>query len=135
VPSYKTRLRGLNGSPFGAGDTAVVNSGNRPVSIVALTLLGSLWAAAAGDAYEDGTEAMYFAPEVAAQFPAGVECGESMQFERIRLTGGAAMVDFDWKPHTGELSFHMSASAARVMLPERFLTAAAVSPGPSCESR
>jgi hypothetical protein len=135
VPSYKTRLRGLSGRPRGAGDTAVVNSGNRSVSIVALTLLGSLCAAAAGDAYEDGTEAMYFAPEVTARLPAGAECADSMQFERIHLTGGGAMVDFDWKPHTGELSFHVRASTARVTLPERFLTAASVSPVPSCESR
>jgi hypothetical protein len=105
------------------------------VSIAALTLLGSLWAEAAGDAFEDGTEAMYFAPEVTARSPAGAECGDSMQFERIHLTGGGAMVDFDWEPQTGELSFHARASTARVTLPERFLTAASVSPVPSCESR
>jgi hypothetical protein len=135
VSSYKTLLRVPNGRPRQARETAAVYTGNRTVTIAALVLLGSMWAMAAGDAHEDGTEAMYFEPGIADHPAAGLQCGDPVNFERIQHTGGAPLLDFKWTAETGELSFRTRTAMAGVTLPERFVNAASVPPAVNCESR
>jgi hypothetical protein len=111
-----------------------VTSGNRSVSVAAFTLLGSLWAVAAGEAHEDGTEAMYLAPVFAAEAVGDAQqCGNRVRFERIQLTSHGRPVDFEWNPRSGELSFSLRTATAGVTLPERFVSAASVPAAPSCE--
>jgi hypothetical protein len=112
-----------------------VYTGKQRVSIFAVGLLSSLWAMGAGDAHEDGTEAMYFAPAFAGRLATGLQCGDPLNFERIQHTGGGPLVDFEWRAETGELSFRTRTALAGVTLPERFVTAASDSPAASCESR
>jgi hypothetical protein len=110
-----------------------VTSGNPSASVAAFALLGSLWAVAAGDAHEDGTEAMYFTPAVAADTFGDAQCGERLRFEKIQFASHGRPVDFEWNPRSGELSFSLRTATAGVTLPERFVSAASVPAAPSCE--
>jgi hypothetical protein len=112
-----------------------VYTGNRTVSITAVAMLGSLWAMAAGDVHEDGTEAMYFEPEIGARAGVGSQCGTDLHVEHIQYTAGGPRVDFEWNAESGELSFRMRTAIAAVTLPEYLLTAASAVPAASCESR
>jgi hypothetical protein len=93
-----------------------------------------MWAMAAGDVHEDGTEAMYSQPGIPAHSWARSPCGTTLHFEHIQHTGGS-LVDFEWQADTGELSFRMRSAVAAVTLPERFVSAASAAPAANCESR
>jgi hypothetical protein len=105
-----------------------VNSGNRKVS-ACLALFAVLAAPLAGRHAENGTGAMWIAPElVDAATPVTQPCsqsaalhareivfetlspGEPVDDARLLATASREMVRFEWNPSTGELSYDTSAA-------------------------
>jgi hypothetical protein len=103
-----------------------VNSGNRSVFSGVLGCVVLLGAAQAGRVGEDGTGAMWIAPELIRSPPAVLECGqeeaetqalelvfetldlgdEAADLPRLTAAGTRKTVVFDWNATTGELSFN-----------------------------
>jgi len=113
-----------------------VNSGNRTVTLAALTLLGLVIAADAGRVGEDGTGAMWIAPELVAAVDPAIEgrCTSDVVVQVADLASAGTMT-FEWHPETGELSFDPQRVMQRVTLPEDWLpeeSAMLVQPTQSC---
>ncbi|HEY6124522.1 MAG TPA: hypothetical protein VIV63_07705 [Steroidobacteraceae bacterium] len=101
-----------------------MTSGNR-VYLVSLALFGLLAAADAGRVGEDGTGAMWIAPELleAASPAASVACTTPAVVHVTDLSS-AGRVAFEWNPATSELSFHAQGIPRQVTLPEDWLSGA-----------
>jgi hypothetical protein len=105
APSYTRPLHGPKGSQSAGIHAIGVLSGNRTSSIVALAILGAFAAADAGRAREDGTGAMWVAPELlgALETVRFSDCNHEVVIKTDLLTNGRVV--FEWQPATGELSF------------------------------
>jgi hypothetical protein len=103
-----------------------VNPGKRRVSIAVFALWGALATLQAGHVFEDGTEAMYLAPDFTAHARYAPRCGEPRRFEQLDSAGGGRLIHFEWRPRTSELSFDIGMADSGVALPERFMTAASL---------
>jgi hypothetical protein len=95
-----------------------VNSGNRVYSIAALICLGAFAATNAGRVGEDGTGAVWVAPELlelleTARLPG---CTHDLVIEADLRNDGR--VAFEWHPASGELSFANEGETPAVTLPE-----------------
>jgi len=129
-------LPGPNGSVRAGIHAIGVNSGNRTISIAALVFLGALAAADAGRVGEDGTGAMWVAPELlealgAAKFPG---CTHEVVIEAADLQSNGLVV-FAWHPATGELTFTTNGVKPAITLPEE-VSLEPLNPAiRSCESR
>jgi hypothetical protein len=122
----------------------------RTVSAKAFAIAALAIASVAGREGEDGTGAMWIAPELAALTSprSGTAChlparGRSvaLSFELLKMDPDSApylaefttpQVDFDWNPATGELHYR-AASGSRVFS-DLALASDGGSPRPSCES-
>ena len=114
-----------------------VNAGNRNRSIAAVTLLGMFAAADAGRVGEDGTGAVWVAPELlealnAAAFPA---CIRDVVIQAGLESDSNGRVAFEWHPATGELSFAADGIKPAVTLPEELSPASAIAAAQDCGSR
>ena len=89
-----------------------MNSGNRISSISALVVLGACAAADAGRVGEDGTGAMWVAPELLEALGEGVTQPVDLQAN--------GRVTFEWHPATGELSFATDGVSPAIRFPEDF---------------
>lgn len=117
APSYSLRLPEVHAGAMNSGKT---------VSLIVLTVLGALGTADAGRTWEDGTGAMWVAPELlAASANTWIACKSAMPLDD--------RISFDWLPATGELTFDAAISA--VTLPEDSLPRASTLAARSCESR
>jgi hypothetical protein len=103
-----------------------VDPGKRRVSIAVFALWGALATLQAGHVFEDGTEAMYLAPDLTAHASYAPRCGEPRRFEQLDSAGGGRLIHFEWRPRTSELSFDIGTADSGVALPERFMTAASL---------
>jgi len=115
-----------------------VNSGNRKASVLALVFLGALTAADAGRVGEDGTGAMWVAPELLEAMAAiGLpgctsEAVAVVEFAALQTNGRVA---FEWHPATGELSFSADGVNPAITLPGDFFPEPLASATRSCGSR
>lgn len=129
VTSYSGRIRAPKAGVPRATQTGAVSTGNRSLSIPVLALLGIF---AAADAGRPGD----VAPSIAL-----IDCSSDLVFETIPWSadeGGTdtavvrgRVIDFDWNPGTGELSFDVDTPAFK--LPEDFATTASVATTLRCE--
>jgi hypothetical protein len=114
-----------------------VKSGNRKVFVIATTLIVvALCATDAGRVGEDGTGAMWVAPELLAllESPASVVCNGVIPAQPTGLpTHGK--VTFEWNPETGELWFDPAARMPGITLPEGSPSVPSALALQSCESR
>jgi hypothetical protein len=134
--SYTFRICGPNGKLAREIHARTVNSGNR-VTTAVISLLCVFAATDAGRVGEDGTGAMWVAPELlAAVAPAQPECGSNVVVQVTDLAA-AGRVNFDWHPATGELSFDARGVMPQVDLPDDWLPDSQdlVTPIQSCGSR
>ena len=133
--SYTFRTSGPNGSAPPELHAQAVNSGNR-VTIALATLLGLFAAADAGRVGEDGTGAMWIAPELVAALPhAQPGCSDEVVAQVTDLAA-AGRLTFEWHPATGELSFDARGVMPQVDLPEHWLQdSQVVTVAQSCGSR
>ena len=112
-----------------------MNSGNRVYSIAALICLGAFAATDAGRAGEDGTGAVWVAPELleileAVRLPG---CAHDVVIEADLRNNGR--VAFEWHPATGELSFASNGEMLPLTLPEGSLPEPFAPAALSCGSR
>jgi hypothetical protein len=104
--------------------------------VLVLAGLGGFAAGNAGHRHEDGTGAVWVAPELLAALDEGglPGCMHDLLIDPARMQQGR--VEFEWHPATGELSFAQDAAN-----PVKHLAASSPSPQPlplamqSCESR
>jgi hypothetical protein len=96
---------------------------------------GAFAAGGAGRVGEDGTGAMWVAPELLEALDAGLSgCVHEVVIEAADpQTNGR--VAFEWNPATGELSFATDAIKPPVTLPEDFSAEPLDQAVQSCESR
>jgi hypothetical protein len=103
---------------------------------MALVFLGALTAADAGRVGEDGTGAMWVAPElleaVAAVGPPGCTSEAVVEVTTLQTNGRVA---FEWHPATGELSFAEGGVKPAITLPADFRPESLVRATRSCGSR
>jgi hypothetical protein len=112
-----------------------VNSGTRIFSIAALAFFGAFVAPDAGRVGEDGTGAMWVAPELldALGEVTRPECGHEVVIAADLQSNGRVV--FEWHPATGELTFATDESKSELTLPEAVSLEPVNSPIRSCESR
>ena len=113
-----------------------MNSGTRIFSIAALAFFGASVAEDAGRAGEDGTGAMWVAPELldalgAVRLPA---CNHKVVIEAADLQSNGRVV-FEWHPATGELTFATDEVKPELTLPELVSLEPVNSATQGCESR
>lgn len=107
-----------------------MNPGKRPVSLTIL-LLGVLASADAGRVGEDGTGAMWVAPELLGALEgAGLSGCPAESFAQRTDLSMHGKVGFEWHPATGELSL----DGAELTLPEDFGVSASTLAMTSCGS-
>ncbi len=94
--------------------------------------LGALAAADAGRVGEDGTGAMWVAPELLEAVAAAAGCASSVA---ATTCNRMARVAFEWHPATGELSFAADDVHPAITLPEDFFPEPLASATRSCGSR
>ncbi len=112
-----------------------MNSGNRTSSIAVLIFLGAFAAADAGRVGEDGTDAMWVAPELVQLMEEHSLPGSTHEVViRTDLQTNGRVV-FEWHPETGELSFAAAAVEPALTLPEDFSSAPSVRIPQQYESR
>jgi hypothetical protein len=112
-----------------------VNSGIRIFSLAALAFFGTFVAKEAGRVGEDGTGAMWVAPELLdalgeVRLP---ECSHEVVIVADLQSNGRVV--FEWHPATGELTFATDESKPELTLPEAVSLEPLNSPIRSCESR
>jgi hypothetical protein len=112
-----------------------VNSGNRTSSIAVLLFLGAIVATDAGRVGEDGTGAMWVAPELLEalgedRLPG---CAHDVVIRTDLQTNGRVV--FEWHPETGELSFATGGVNPALTLPEDFSSEPLIPVSQSCGSR
>ena len=98
-------------------------------------LVSTLAAANAGRVGEDGTGAVWVAPELLEALNAGrfPDCGHEAIIKTDLAANGRVV--FEWHPATGELSFAADGIKPAVTLPEDFSTDFAKAATQNCESR
>lgn len=112
-----------------------MNSGTRIYSIAALAFFGAIVAEDAGRVGEDGTGAMWVAPELLdalgeIRLPG---CSHEVVIEAADLQSNGRVV-FEWHPATGELTFATNEVKPEFMLPEVVSLKPLNSANQSCES-
>jgi hypothetical protein len=113
-----------------------VNSGNRIFSFCTLLLLGGFAAPDAGRVGEDGTGAVWVAPELleALESPKFPVCAHDAVIE-VAAVQSNGRVEFEWHPATGELSFAAEGLNPPVTLPEYLVPEPLAAATRNCESR
>jgi len=113
-----------------------VNSGNRIFAVAALAFFGAFVATDAGRVGEDGTGAMWVAPELLDALDQGgrPDCNHEVVIEAADLEANGRVV-FEWHPATGELTFATNKERPELTLPEEVSPEPVSSPIESCESR
>jgi len=107
------------------------------VTLVSLTFLGLIVAADAGRVGEDGTGAMWIAPELVELLAPATQSGCTEHIVVTVADLASAGRTFEWHPETGELSFDAHGVMPQVALPEDWLPDSQVLalPTQSCGSR
>jgi hypothetical protein len=116
--SYTRSLPVPNGITAGERHAGAVTSGTRSLQWLLSTGFAVLVAGNAGHPHEDGTGAVWVAPELLAALDSrGVSgCMQDVVIESAHMQGDGR-VAFEWHPATGELSF-VAAPGAEVTRPE-----------------
>jgi len=96
-----------------------VNSGIRNFSIAAVAFFGAFVAEDAGRVGEDGTGAMWVAPELLDALGEGrlPDCKHEVVIEAADLQTNGRVV-FEWHPATGELTFATNQEKPELTLPD-----------------
>jgi hypothetical protein len=140
------------GTRRGAPHACGVKSGYRQVSIGLLVFV-ALGPTDAGRLHESGTGAMWIAPELVASSSGVQKCSQAAAMSRPELifetldagdlddeaprqlaSAAREVVDFQWNPATGELSFHTHATTG-IFSDLAPSSAASAASAPSCGSR
>ena len=113
-----------------------MNSGTRIFSIAVLAIFGASVAEDAGRVGEDGTGAVWVAPELLdalgeVRFPG---CNQKVVIEAADLQSNGRVV-FEWRPATGELTFATGEVKSELTLPEEVSLEPLNSAIRGCESR
>jgi hypothetical protein len=114
-----------------------VNSGKRPVSL-AFLVIGAFASADAGRLGEDGTGAMWVAPELLETLEAALPGCTGNALVTAADLPAQGKVSFVWNPATSELSFdaaaRLTSTTSTLTLPEDFEPSASTPLG-NCGSR
>jgi len=137
--SYTGSLPGPNGMVSGDRHAGAVTPGTRSLQLLLLAGIAALAAGNAGHRHEDGTGAVWVAPELLTALERHVvsSCMHDVVIEPARMQDDGR-VAFEWNAATGELSFE-DEPGATVTRPADPSTSPSPQPLPlamqSCESR